>query len=264
MDAPVEGWHDRSMADPLLVTITFSHYCEKARWALDRAGIAYRESGHLPFFHIMAVRRAGGARTTPLLVTEDGVLADSSDIVRWADRRRPAANLFGKTHEDRNEVLRLEDDFDEKLGPHTRRWAYASCLSDRDLLVSLFEAQRETPSFQRRALAAGFPVARAVLRRTLGIDDAGAARSEAKIDAVFGTVADLLSDGRPYLVGDTLTAADLTFASLAAPVIFPEEQRTRLPRFEALPAAARSRVEAWRAHPAGAFARRMIRDHRHV
>ena len=29
-----------------LVTIPISHYCEKARWALERAGIAYREERH--------------------------------------------------------------------------------------------------------------------------------------------------------------------------------------------------------------------------
>ena len=26
-----------------LITIAFSHYCEKARWALDRAGIVFEE-----------------------------------------------------------------------------------------------------------------------------------------------------------------------------------------------------------------------------
>ena len=28
-----------------LVTIPFSHFCEKARWSLDAAGIAYPEEG---------------------------------------------------------------------------------------------------------------------------------------------------------------------------------------------------------------------------
>ncbi|MCW3023116.1 MAG: Glutathione S-transferase family protein, partial [Conexibacter sp.] len=35
-------------ARPILVTIPISHYCEKARWALDRAGVAYEERRHLP------------------------------------------------------------------------------------------------------------------------------------------------------------------------------------------------------------------------
>ncbi len=75
------------MTTPRLVTISFSHYCDKARWALDHAGLAYREEAHLPGFHAPAVARAGGTRTTPVLVTDEGVLPDSKDILAWADRQ---------------------------------------------------------------------------------------------------------------------------------------------------------------------------------
>ena len=44
-----------------LVTIPISHYCERARWALDRAGIVYREERHVQIVHRVASRRAGGA-----------------------------------------------------------------------------------------------------------------------------------------------------------------------------------------------------------
>ena len=30
-----------------LLTIPISHFCEKARWALERAGLAYREERHV-------------------------------------------------------------------------------------------------------------------------------------------------------------------------------------------------------------------------
>jgi len=45
-----------------LITIPFSHYCEKARWALELCGIAYEEDGHLPVFHYAATLRAGAKR----------------------------------------------------------------------------------------------------------------------------------------------------------------------------------------------------------
>lgn len=38
--------------------ILISHYCEKARWALDRAGITYRERPHLQVIHWIPVARA--------------------------------------------------------------------------------------------------------------------------------------------------------------------------------------------------------------
>ena len=55
-----------------LVTIPISHFCEKARWALDRAGLAYREERHVQGVHQVASRRAGGTATLPVLVCEDG------------------------------------------------------------------------------------------------------------------------------------------------------------------------------------------------
>ena len=73
-----------------LVTIPISHYCEKARWALERAGIAYHEERHIQLVHRIAVRRAGGGTTVPVLVTPDGPIADSALILDWVDERTPA------------------------------------------------------------------------------------------------------------------------------------------------------------------------------
>src|SRR5688572_11560792 len=115
----------------LLITIPFSHYCEKARWALDRGGIPYREDGHLPMLHWLPARRAGGGRTVPVLVTHDRqVIGDSTDILRWAERAG-AGGLVPEHPAERAEVDRLEDWFDEVLGPHSRRWAYQQRSEER-------------------------------------------------------------------------------------------------------------------------------------
>src|SRR4029079_8849515 len=61
-----------------LITIPFSHYCEKARWALDRVGVPYEELGHLPLFHYVATYPRGRQRTVPLLVDGDTIVRDST------------------------------------------------------------------------------------------------------------------------------------------------------------------------------------------
>ena len=71
-----------------LITIPISHYCEKARWALERAGIPYREERHVQGIHRVAARRAGGGQTVPVLVTPEGALGESEDILRWVDGAR--------------------------------------------------------------------------------------------------------------------------------------------------------------------------------
>ena len=75
-----------------LITIPISHYCEKARWALDRARIGYREERHVQFVHRVAARRAGGGSTVPVLVT-DGSGRESSEILRWVDERTQTTTL---------------------------------------------------------------------------------------------------------------------------------------------------------------------------
>ena len=58
-----------------LLTIPISHFCEKARWALERAGLAYREERHVQGVNRIVSKRAGGHGTLPVLVCEIGVLA---------------------------------------------------------------------------------------------------------------------------------------------------------------------------------------------
>jgi glutathione S-transferase len=61
---------------PRLITIPISHYCEKARWALDRTGVAYVNRGHMPLLHWASTVPRGG-RSAPFLITSVGTFKDS-------------------------------------------------------------------------------------------------------------------------------------------------------------------------------------------
>src|SRR4051812_2949036 len=88
-----------------LITIPISHYCEKARWALERVGIPYREERHVQGIHQLAARHAGGGITVPVLVTPDGVLRESAEILAWVDKRTPPEHrLFPAEPGARSEV----------------------------------------------------------------------------------------------------------------------------------------------------------------
>src|SRR5690349_17185426 len=118
-----------------LITIPFSHYCEKARWALERAGVAHVEEGHLPLFSSIAAKRAGAKRTVPVFVSADAELVpDSTDILRWCDAHGGAAPLFPDALPD---AATLEDDFDRRLGPAARRLAYFHLLPSKAAFRSL-------------------------------------------------------------------------------------------------------------------------------
>jgi glutathione S-transferase len=245
----------------VLITIPISHYCEKARWALDRAGVRYRERPHLQLVHWLAVRRAGGGRTAPVLVCGDRVLADSVDIVNEADARAPRGRrLYPDDEAAADEARDLEREFDERLGPQGRLWMYDALRGRRDIAIAY--ACTGVPAWERRALPVAYPLVTRVIDRYLRITPAAAARSEAEVRGVFDAVAERLADGRPYLCGDRFTAADLTFASLAAAVLMPPEYGVPLPQPDELPQPMAAVVRELRAHPAGAHALAMFRTER--
>jgi glutathione S-transferase len=246
---------------PVLITIPISHYCEKARWALDRAGVEYEERPHLQVIHWIPVARAGGRKTAPVLVWGDRVFADSADIVEEASAKGPPdRRLFPEDPDAAAAVRALQDDFDARLGPEGRRWMYYGLRGRRD--IALAYGRTGVPAWQRHGMPLAYPLVARIIDRYLDVTPATAARSEAEVRAVFDGVAERLADGRPYLCGERFSAADLTFASLAAAVLMPPEYGVPLPQPEELPAAMAATVREFRAHPAGAHALAMFREER--
>jgi glutathione S-transferase len=240
-----------------LITIPFSHYCEKARWALDRASVSYEEDGHLPLFHYVANLRAGGKRTVPVLVVDkQTIVRDSTDIIAWADSKKPGCLIPLAGADD---ALAIEDDFDNHLGPHTRRWGYYYLLPNREA-AKLITAG--VPRWERSLLGIARPFAIQFLKRSLKIDAAGVARSKQKIDSTFERVGEVLRDGRRFLAGDRFTVADLTFAALCAPVLLPPEHPVQTFAPELFPDEARDQIHQWRDTPAGQFGLRLYADER--
>jgi glutathione S-transferase len=241
-----------------LLTIPISHFCEKARWALDRAGLDYREERHAQGIHQVAARRAGGGRTVPVLVAEDGVFAESEDIVRYADRHLPPERrLFPEDDED---VVAVSRWLDAGLGPDGRRVMYAHMLGRRDLLLDF--NNQGLPRWEDRAMRMAYSFIEGVIKRELGVTPTTIADDEPRVWAAFDAVAERLADGRPCLCGERFTAADLTFAALAAPAICPPEYTVDLPQLEDLPPKLAELVGAFRAHPAGAYALGLYRKER--
>ncbi len=235
---------------PRLVTIPFSHYCEKARWGLDHAGVSYVEAAYLPILHLVAVKGAGGDHHVPLLVTREGLVPDSTDILRWCDARTaPERRLWPEDAALAAEVSAWEARFDTELGTDARRVAYGCVLGDAAYMRDM--VARTLPLWQRGMFAVVRVPAVAMIRRAYGIHPAGVARARARLDALFAEVSACLADGRSWLVGDRFTAADLTFAALAGPVVFPPELDAIYGRLDDAPAEVRDVVAEIRATPAG-------------
>ncbi len=244
-----------------LITISISHFCEKARWALDRLAIPYIEERHVPLIHRLATSRSGGGKTVPVLVTEAGAFGDSTDIINYIDPLAPATKkLYPADAQLRGEVEKLEDLFDTQLGPSTRVWFYFYMLDNRELMLKLFGAGVEP--VEQELFAIVFPSIQEAMRRGMNITAEFATAAQDTIKRSFETVSGMLADGRTYLVGDSFSAADLTFACLAAPVVWPSEYGAWLPELSEIPGEMQAVIEELRETPAGKYALRLFREER--
>lgn len=254
---------------PQLLTIRISHYNEKARWALDRCGLAYEERAYMPVLHMAGTiplllrRRAGRADrvstrfSTPVLITKDRVLADSCEILAYASEQS-GLDLYPN-----DEARELEARFGAQLGADTRRLVYWYLLPERGLLGEF--AQHNVGPTQARLFRAGEPIIVKVLRRALAVEEARAMRSREAVIAEFEAVSAMLADGRPYLTGERFTAADLSFAALGSIAIMvgsDEGYGAWMPARERLPPDFAALVEQLRATAAGQFILRMFADER--
>jgi glutathione S-transferase len=251
-----------------LVTLAFSHYNEKARWALDWCGIGYRERGFLPGFSqvaVMVATRGRGGRadrvssrwSTPVLIADTGeTLCDSTEIAQWASQRSGRV-LFPDP-----EVERLVTALGTDLGPYTRLVAYFHVLRTPAMMREL--AIHNVGTGQALAYRALAPLGTRWLTRKLRIDEDRAARATDKVMAQLTMIEARLARGR-YLVGNEFTAADLTFAALLAPVAVvsrAEGYGAWLPEIATFPPDVQALVDEIRGRPAGQFALEMYRRHR--
>ncbi|CAM6081759.1 unnamed protein product [Calypogeia fissa] len=238
-----------------LIVISCSHYCEKARWALDRAGVLYKESKHVVLFHMFFTRGLGAGTSCPKFVMgrskEQVVLQESPDILHFAEKniRREENRLYPADAETRKLVEAWEVRFDKRFGPHVRRWAYCYLLFDKCSFRLLTQG---APPLERVVAWILMPFLRRIVYNALYCNKPAAKENSLHIiQETFQEVGDILADGRPFMCGSRFTAADLTFASLAGPVIFPPGYGATHPPLDTIPTEMKEAVQQLRKTPAG-------------
>ena len=245
------------MADPILWQFKYSHYNEKARWALDYKRIPHVRRSLLPGAHVPRVLWMTGQKAVPVLVLDGKAIADSTRIIEALERWRPDPPLYPSDAAERARALMLEEFFDEELGPYIRRAWFYEIMPDADFTVAqIAVGWRSTTQRVYRAL---YPVLSMVMRMDMGINAAGAAAGRAKLEAAFDRIAAELQPSG-YLAGSSFSVADLTAAALLSPVVMPAE--FPYPFITPLPASAAKYRATLAGHPAFEWATDIYRRHR--
>ena len=203
---------------PVLWHLKVSHYNEKARWALDYKRVPHVRRAAVPGRHQAIAAELTGGRTFPVLVLDGEAIGDSTRIIEALERRYPEPPLHPSDPVARHRALELEDFFDEELGPHSRLLALHHMLPDASLLLGAFVPDLD--GVRLLIARAAFPRVRRRVISDFGIDERSVALAFEKLrEAGERFRAELQPSG--YLVGDGFTVADLTLASLLAPLVAP-------------------------------------------
>jgi glutathione S-transferase len=208
-----------------LYTFAMSHFSEKIRWTLDASGLPYTEVPMTPSLHVVPALRMGGQGETTLPILkitqtgqEDQHIQDSTQILQWLDEHRGPLALMPRDLSLSEDVMGIEERFDA-IGKDVARYLYFRALDHDEQVISLWT--RHASKGQSRVVRLLYPFTKWLFRRRLNITAEASGLSELRIQQALAWLDGRLSDGRQYLVGHQLTVADITAASILAPLACP-------------------------------------------
>jgi glutathione S-transferase len=241
-----DGQSSTSDGLPTLYVLGPSHFCERARFGLDAAGIAHREVRWPVGLHGVLARRIAPDTSLPILAAPDGVVQGSDRILDWTGLPGAAPEIEGRC--------------ERVIGPLVRQYIYAGVLTDPASRVrdALLDGVAVPLAIAGRAM---WPVTRRIMiARMQALPDllpSLTIRLEEELDWFDRHLA-----GRDYLSGDGFGRADITAASLLAPLARPaggpDYARVTLPQ------PVETALGRWAERPALRFVRRIYADHRRL
>jgi glutathione S-transferase len=252
----------QSSDKPVLWQIDISHYAEKARWALDYKEVDHVRRSPLPGTHIpIALFLTRGAQPTiPILQMDGRAIGDSTAIIAALDAKYLDRPLYPPTPADRSRALELEDWFDENLGPHARLLPFYELIQEPELFGAVAAENVPGPLAKVKPIVGAYGRVYTSLRWGANKSE-DAERAREGIVAAFDKLeAELEKGDGEFLVGDSLSVADVTAASLFYPIVVPPEGPLSpdLPR----PAAFESFRESLSGRPGWRWVEETFRRHR--
>ena len=206
-----------------LYTFPVSHFAEKVRWLLDYAGIPFAVVNWVPVVHALAAYLKSGKRTVPFIEVSAGteriVVHDSTAIVEWVNEHYEHVDLMPDDDELLRQAMAFEDRADA-VGDDVIRYMYAPMIERRPEDFIEIWAWDAKP-IHRRLLRVGLPVVHRLLDSHLDFSAQSRVAGLGRLHDLFVYLDQGLSEGRRFLVGDRLSIADISVASLLAPVCTP-------------------------------------------
>ena len=203
-----------------LYQFPISHFCEKARWALDYKELEHKKVTLLPGLHVRKTKKVAGKSNVPLLNHGDNNIQGSTNIIDYLDLKFDWNMLTPGDPEQKKQALEWETFADKNLGPQVRLVIYHIILDYPDLVIPFMT--QGGPWYGPFVVKKMFPKLQEKMRKLMKIDDETAAKSNQQVIKVVDDLASHYANNN-YMVGDQFSRADLTAAALLAPIVMPKK-----------------------------------------
>ena len=233
-----------------LYQFPISHYCEKARWALEYKELEYRIKNLVPGPHFRTLRKIAPGTSLPLLIDGNEVVQGLDLIISYLDKKQPHPALTPTTTEDASMAHEWERYVDTNVGVPLRLFFYFHLLQDRKLATQALT--EDGPWWSGLLFSIAFPAVRKGIRAAMGIDARSATVAQEKLLTAFDYIEQRLEKHK-FLAGPLFSRADLSVSALLAP--------TWRPDFT-LPQAVDTFIGAHRERPLFTWARAVYDDYR--
>lgn len=240
-----------------LLVFPHSHFCEKARWALDYKCIPFEDKAILPGLHFFTVRKYASKTSVPVLLNGTEAIQGSSEIIDYLDFKYPTPSLTPEKTDERLQCIEIEKDMDERLGENIRRVLYFYLLSYPDFIRHCFTYPM--PWMKTFVFRLMYPVLQKKIYKTYVISPAIVKRAKYAFDVAMDELEERLKS-KQYLIGNRFSRLDLSVAAMLSLLTLPPEHP--FPWRESPDPHVKELFEEYKNHPVSVWARKMYRDHR--
>ncbi len=209
-----------------LYQFEMSHFAEKTRLILDYKGLEYRKIEVTPGVGQIELYQLSGQRQVPVLKDGSEIIADSTAIADYLDKKYPDKPIIPSEPKQRGLCLLMEQWADESIGANARKGLISSIGSNQSFRTALLP--NSVPDVFKNLVGAIPQELFSFLGMGIGMGSDAVKDAQSALKRDLTALCFILME-QPYLLGDTPTLADFAVAGLTMYVKFPTGPYLNIP-----------------------------------
>lgn len=209
-----------------LYQFELSQYSEKVRLILEYKELEYRKIEVTPGVGQLEVFRLSGQPQVPVLKDGETVVADSTEIAFYLDRKYPEKPIIPTDPLQRGQCLLIEEWADESIGLKGRKAFVGALNQNQNFRTSILPSK--TPDFLKSLVGSVPSELLDVLGTGVGFGREAIEEAKKGLKQDLEALSLILQE-RSYLVTDEPTLADLAVAGLSMLIKFPSGSYLDIP-----------------------------------